>query len=687
MEYTAIGHTVGLAQRMEQLAEPGKAYLTEHTATLVEGYLALADLGEFQVKGASQALRVHELTGVGAARGRLDVSRARGFSRFVGRDEEMRGARRRPRAGARRPAAGDRDRRRGRRRQEPAVRRVHAALPGAGDPRLPDLRPGARASRSRCCRCWRSCAPTSTSPSWTRDQTARERIAGKLLLLDESFGEDLPLIFDFLGVPDPERPPPRMDPEARQRQLLGAHQAPRPRPERARARRHRVRGPALARPGQRGVPRQSRRGRPGHARPDGPQLPARVPGAVDVEVLLPPDPAGAARPRGDPASCSTTARLGPVAQRAAGRRPRAHRRQPVLHRGGRASLVEAGNLEGERGAYRLVRPVEHGRGAGERAGRALGSDRPARRSARRRSAGGGRDRQGVPGPMLAQVVELEPRVARRSALDAGDGRVRLRAGALSGDALRVQAPADAGGRLRLAARRAPAAAHAAVARAIAEQQPERLDERPRCWPSTGRAPATRSRRRAGTRAPASGPGPRTRRVAASLAQGARADRFAARRRGDDRARAHGEDLRAQLRMAPRHRSRRGGSALHRGRADGLEGTGSSGRTRSCSPSTAASGPRATGRSHEYARLARQAIALAEESGDPALYVVVSVVVVRLLPDRRAPRRRGRPRPRDRTGGRRPTIGAGIAVDCPLAYCLVFKGGFLGDMAGSTRRAS
>ena len=80
MDYTAIGHTVGLAQRMEQLAEPGKAYLTEHTASLVEGYLALTDLGEFQVKGASRALRVHELTGVGAARGRLDVSRARGFS-------------------------------------------------------------------------------------------------------------------------------------------------------------------------------------------------------------------------------------------------------------------------------------------------------------------------------------------------------------------------------------------------------------------------------------------------------------------------------------------------------------------------------------------------------------------------------------------------------------------------------
>src|SRR5205807_9484237 len=38
MDYTAIGHTVGLAQAMDQLAEPGKAYLTQHTASLAEGY-------------------------------------------------------------------------------------------------------------------------------------------------------------------------------------------------------------------------------------------------------------------------------------------------------------------------------------------------------------------------------------------------------------------------------------------------------------------------------------------------------------------------------------------------------------------------------------------------------------------------------------------------------------------------
>src|SRR6185295_15865874 len=31
-EYTAIGNTVGLASRVEALAEPGEAYITEHTA-------------------------------------------------------------------------------------------------------------------------------------------------------------------------------------------------------------------------------------------------------------------------------------------------------------------------------------------------------------------------------------------------------------------------------------------------------------------------------------------------------------------------------------------------------------------------------------------------------------------------------------------------------------------------------
>ncbi len=53
-------------------------------------------------------------------------------------------------------------------------------------------------------------------------RAAREKIAGRLLLLDESFRDALPVVFDFLGVPDPDRPlPAQMSPEARQRALFG----------------------------------------------------------------------------------------------------------------------------------------------------------------------------------------------------------------------------------------------------------------------------------------------------------------------------------------------------------------------------------------------------------------------------------------------------------------------------------
>src|SRR5262249_33344520 len=89
MDYTAQGHTVGLAARMEQIAEPGKVYLTDQTAGLVEGYFQLADLGEMAVKGVQTPLHVNELCGVGPLRTRLDLSRARGCSRFVGRTDEM----------------------------------------------------------------------------------------------------------------------------------------------------------------------------------------------------------------------------------------------------------------------------------------------------------------------------------------------------------------------------------------------------------------------------------------------------------------------------------------------------------------------------------------------------------------------------------------------------------------------
>src|SRR6058998_1235709 len=88
MVYTAHGNTVGLGQRMEQLATPDQVYLTENSAKLVSGFFRLRDLGPFELKGVSAPVRAYELEGVGPLHTPLEVSRSRGFSRFVGRTDE-----------------------------------------------------------------------------------------------------------------------------------------------------------------------------------------------------------------------------------------------------------------------------------------------------------------------------------------------------------------------------------------------------------------------------------------------------------------------------------------------------------------------------------------------------------------------------------------------------------------------
>ncbi|HEX9419892.1 MAG TPA: adenylate/guanylate cyclase domain-containing protein, partial [Methylomirabilota bacterium] len=89
MDYTAQGHVVGLAARVQQLAPPGGISMTEQTARLASGFFDLFDRGEQNLKGASVPVRVFDLRGPGPIRTRFDRSRARGFSRFVGREPEL----------------------------------------------------------------------------------------------------------------------------------------------------------------------------------------------------------------------------------------------------------------------------------------------------------------------------------------------------------------------------------------------------------------------------------------------------------------------------------------------------------------------------------------------------------------------------------------------------------------------
>ena len=218
MDYTAQGATVGIAQRIEQLAAPGHAYLSGATERLVAGYFQLRTMGRTNLKGLVEALPLFELEAPGGARTRLDVAVTRGLSRFVGRTAEMQtlnAALERAQDGhgqvlgiVGEPGLG-----KSRlclefvahcRRQGLPVFEAHCPAHGMNIPYLPILE------------LFRNYFGITSQDD---ARTARQRIAGALLLLDITLQESLPVLFEFMGVSDPNHLPAPMAAEAKQRQL------------------------------------------------------------------------------------------------------------------------------------------------------------------------------------------------------------------------------------------------------------------------------------------------------------------------------------------------------------------------------------------------------------------------------------------------------------------------------------
>jgi class 3 adenylate cyclase/tetratricopeptide (TPR) repeat protein len=219
MDYASIGNTNGVAKRMESLAPAGSTALSAATAALVEGEFERRELGEFQVPGVKRPQPVFELIGRGAVRTRLEAAEMRGLTRFVGRNEE----------------------------KEALEDALRLALAGEGQVVGIVGEPGVGKSRLcrelvRRCEARRLMVTTASAVSHgravpllpvlamlrdffrVRDVTppeeARQLIRAALIRLDAGSEPDLPLLFDFLGIPDPDRPPEHIDPEARQRRLL-----------------------------------------------------------------------------------------------------------------------------------------------------------------------------------------------------------------------------------------------------------------------------------------------------------------------------------------------------------------------------------------------------------------------------------------------------------------------------------
>ena len=89
VEFKAVGDTVNLASRMEGLADPETTYIAEDTFKLTEGLFRFEALGEKDVKGKKDPIKVYRVIAPSTSRTRFDVSAERGLTPFVGRVREL----------------------------------------------------------------------------------------------------------------------------------------------------------------------------------------------------------------------------------------------------------------------------------------------------------------------------------------------------------------------------------------------------------------------------------------------------------------------------------------------------------------------------------------------------------------------------------------------------------------------
>ena len=219
MDYTAQGHTVGLAARMQQIAGAGTVFLTEHTAGHVSSFFTLAPVGRIRVKGVRAPVRTFALVDAKPVRTRLQAAHARGFSRFIGRADEV------------------------------AVLEAALSHALAGHGQVVGVVGDAGVGKSRLCReivdRWRRegvsvaeahCPAHGRSlpflvlvdllrsffgiPPADRPTASRRRIRMHLRRLRRALEDELPLLSDVLGCADPKRPLPPLDQDTRRERLF-----------------------------------------------------------------------------------------------------------------------------------------------------------------------------------------------------------------------------------------------------------------------------------------------------------------------------------------------------------------------------------------------------------------------------------------------------------------------------------
>jgi class 3 adenylate cyclase/tetratricopeptide (TPR) repeat protein len=89
MDYTAVGDTTHLADRIQARAQARQVVISDHTRSLVEGFFELHDLGVAMAKGFPEPVRAWEVVSELGVRDRVEAGAAAGLTPFVGRELEL----------------------------------------------------------------------------------------------------------------------------------------------------------------------------------------------------------------------------------------------------------------------------------------------------------------------------------------------------------------------------------------------------------------------------------------------------------------------------------------------------------------------------------------------------------------------------------------------------------------------
>jgi class 3 adenylate cyclase len=221
VEYTPIGHSTSLASRLQTLANPGSIAISEVLRKLVEGYFTLKTLGPARIKGSSEPVNVYEVVGPGPLRTRLQrVAAGRGLTKFVGREREMEALRH------------------ALEQAKAAHGQIVAAIaePGVGKSRL--FYEFKAMSQSGCMVLEAFSVSHGKASAYlpvidllhgyfeitSEDDSRkrREKVGGRVLMLDHALEDALPYLFSLLGIADTPDPLAQLDGQVKKRRTLEA---------------------------------------------------------------------------------------------------------------------------------------------------------------------------------------------------------------------------------------------------------------------------------------------------------------------------------------------------------------------------------------------------------------------------------------------------------------------------------